>query len=149
MQGTVFECIAWLTGQDTEKQYEVKEVRRRRSLTQNAYYWVMLNKLARKLGMSDRQVHFHMLRDYGVCDVFSILEEVPVASYFKYYEIIGKGTVNGKTFKHVRVYKGSSQMDSAEFSRLIDGMRDECVQQGIDVATKQEIANMKWVEPTS
>jgi hypothetical protein len=39
-------------------------------------------------------------------------------------------------------------MDSGEFSRLIDGMREECVLQGIDVATPQEIADMRWVEPT-
>lgn len=148
MQGTIFECIAWLTNQDSDKQYEVREVKRCRSLTQNAYYWVMLNKLAAKLRMPDHEVHFNMLRDYGVHEVFSVLDEVPISSYFKYYEIIGKGTANGKLFKHVRVYKGSSKMDSSEFSRLIDGMREECVLQGIDVATPQEIARMKWVEPT-
>lgn len=149
MQGTILECVAWLSGQDPDKRYEVKEVRRRRSLTQNAYYWVMLNKLANKLRMSDSEVHRHMLREYGSCDVFSIREDVPIASYFKYYEIIGTGVANGHKFKHVRVYKGSSQMNSAEFSRLIDGMRQECQMQGIDVATPQEIASMGWVEPTS
>lgn len=148
MQGTSFECIAWLASQDPNGNYEVKEVKRRRSMTQNAYYWVMLNKLAAKLRMSDKEVHHHMLRDYGVCDVFSIREDVPIASYFKYYEVIGKGTVNGRVFKHVKVYKGSSQMDSAEFARLIDGMREECMLQGIDVATPEEIARMRWVEPS-
>ena len=148
MIGNVFECIAWLTTQDTEKRYEVKELKRRRSLTQNAYYWVMLNKLARKLRMPDHEVHLNMLRDYGVHEVFSIMDSVPIDGYFKYYDIIGKGTVNGRTFKHVMVYKGSSQMDSTEFSHLIDGMRDECAAQGIDVATPEEIAEMKWVEHT-
>lgn len=147
MQGTVFECIAWLTSQDPSKTYKVNVVRMRRSLTQNAYYWVMLNKLARKLGMPDREVHLNMLRDYGVHDVFSIREDVPVVSYFKYFDVIGHGTVNGKRFKHIRAYKGSSQMDSKEFSHLIDGLREECVLQGIDVATPQEIASMRWVEP--
>ncbi len=37
---------------------------------------------------------------------------------------------------------------SNEFSRLIDGMREECVLQGIDVATPQEIAEMRWTAPT-
>ena len=37
---------------------------------------------------------------------------------------------------------------SAEFSRLIDGMREECVLQGIDVMTPSEIAEMRWVEPS-
>lgn len=148
MQGTIFECIQWLASQQEQgKTYKVSEVRQRRSLTQNAYYWVMLNKLARKLGMPDREVHFNMLRDYGVHDVFSIREDVPVVSYFKYFDVIGHGTVNGKRFKHIRAYKGSSQMDSKEFSHLIDGLREECVLQGIDVATPQEIAQMRWVQP--
>ena len=137
MRGTAYECIVWLTSQDQEKRYEVKEVRQRRSMTQNAYYWSMLNKL-----------HLHMLREYGAYEVFSIREDVPVAEYVKYYDVIGTGVAGGKTFKHIRIYKGSSQMDSAEFSKLIDGMRQECEAQGIDVATPQEIASMRFIEPS-
>ena len=150
MKGTVFECISWLASQDPNGTYEVSEAKSKkpRSLTQNAYYWVMLNKLAAKLRMPDSEVHINMLREYGVHDVFSILEDVPIDGYFKYYDIIGTGVANGRRFKHVRVYKGSSQMSSAEFSRLIDGMREECVLQGIDVATPQEIAEMRWIEPS-
>ena len=150
MRGNAFECISWLASQDPNGTYEVSEAKSKkpRSLTQNAYYWVMLNKLAAKLRMPDSEVHMNMLRDYGVHDVFSILEDVPIDGYFRYYDIIGTGIANGKRFKHVRVYKGSSQMSSAEFSRLIDGMREECVLQGIDVATPQEIAEMRWIEPS-
>lgn len=147
MVGTILECVAWLTAQDDSNRYEVKQVRRHRSLTQNAYYWVMLNKLARKLGMPDSEVHKNMLREYGTCDVFSVLDEVPLEGYFRYYDVIGIGRLNGRMFKHVKVYKGSSLMNSKEFSHLIDGMRQECVQQGIDVATPEEIAAMRWVEP--
>lgn len=150
MRGTALECISWLASQEPMKRFEVTEEgsKKKRSLTQNAYYWVMLNKLAAKLRMPDSEVHMNMLRDYGVHDVFSILEDVPIDGYFKYYDIIGTGVANGKRFKHVRVYKGSSQMNSQEFSRLIDGMREECVLQGIDVATPQEIADMRWIEPS-
>lgn len=150
MKGNAFECISWLASQDPNGTYEVSEAKSKkpRSLTQNAYYWVMLNKLAAKLRMPDSEVHMNMLREYGVHDVFSILEDVPIDGYFRYYDIIGTGIANGKRFKHVRVYKGSSQMTSVEFSRLIDGMREECVLQGIDVATPQEIAEMRWIEPS-
>lgn len=149
MRGTAFECIQWLASQDPNGQYEVAEAKkkRRRSLTQNAYYWVMLNKLAAKLRMSDSELHKNMLREYGVYDVFSIQDNIPIDGYFRYYDVIGHGTVNGRRFKHIKVYKGSSHMNSAEFSRLIDGMREECVLQGIDVMTPREIAEMRWVEP--
>ena len=149
MRGTALECIQWLASQEPMKRFEVSEEtsKKKRSLTQNAYYWVMLNKLAAKLRMPDSELHKNMLRDYGVCDVFSILDSIPIDGYFKYYDVIGHGYVNGRRFKHVKVYKGSSQMSSAEFARLIDGMREECVLQGIDVMTPQEIAEMRWVEP--
>ena len=149
MRGTALECIAWLASQEPTKRFEVSEetTKKRRSLTQNAYYWVMLNKLAAKLRMSDSELHKNMLREYGTYDVFSVLQEVPIEQYFRYYDVIGHGVLNGRVFKHVKVYKGSSHMDSAEFSRLIDGMREECVLQGIDVMTPQEIARMRWVEP--
>lgn len=149
MRGTALECIQWLATQDPEGKFEVTDAKkkRKRSLTQNAYYWVMLNKLAAKLRMSDSELHKNMLREYGVYDVFSVLDVVPIEGYFKYYDVIGKGVAKGRLFKHVKVYKGSSQMDSAEFSRLIDGMREECVLQGIDVMTPSEIAQLKWVEP--
>ena len=149
MRGTALECIQWLASQEPMKRFEVSEEtsKKKRSLTQNAYYWVMLNKLAARLRMPDSELHKNMLRDYGVCDVFSILDSIPIDGYFKYYDVIGHGYVNGRRFKHVKVYKGSSQMSSAEFARLIDGMREECVLQGIDVMTPQEIAEMRWVEP--
>jgi len=150
MRGTALECIQWLASQEPTKRFEVTEEtsKKKRSLTQNAYYWVMLNKLAAKLRMSDSELHKNMLREYGVYDVFSILDNIPIDGYFRYYDVIGHGYVNGRRFKHVKVYKGSSHMSSAEFSRLIDGMREECVLQGIDVATPQEIAEMRWMEPT-
>lgn len=150
MRGTALECIAWLANQDPTKRFEVSEEgsKKHRSLTQNAYYWVMLNKLAAKLRMPDSEVHKNMLREYGTYDVFSVLDNVPIEGYFKYYDIIGTGFANGRKFKHVKVYKGSSHMDVQEFSRLIDGMREECVLQDIDVATPQEIASMRWIGPT-
>ena len=149
MRGTALECIQWLASQEPTKRFEVSEEtsKKKRSLTQNAYYWVMLNKLAAKLRMSDSELHKNMLREYGVYDVFSILDNIPIDGYFRYYDVIGHGYVNGRRFKHVKVYKGSSQMTSVEFSRLVDGMREECVLQGIDVMTPSEIAEMRFVEP--
>lgn len=138
--------IQWLLEQPQDKTFEVREVRKRRSLTQNAYYWVLLNKLAAKLGMGDAETHLNMLRDYGVCDVFSVLEDVPFESYFKYCEKIGTGTVNGQRFNHVKVYKGSSQMDSAEFTRLLHGLIEECEAQGIPTMTPAEADALVFVE---
>lgn len=146
MQGSPIECIAYLTRLDPEKTYEVKEVRRRRSMTQNAYYWAMLNKLARALRMSDSEVHMNMLREYGSCDVLSVSPRVPLGDYFEYYDVIGTDWNGCEEMRTVKVYKRSSAMDSAEFSCLIDGMREECEAQGIDVMTPEEIARLRFAQ---
>ena len=147
MQGTPMECIAYLSGLDPVKRYEVKEVRRRRSTTQNAYYWAMLNQLARRLRMPDTEVHLNMLREYGVCEVLSVGMSVPLGDYFPYHDVLFVDWEGGEERRVVKIYKGSSQMDSAEFAHLVNGMREECEAQGIDVMTPEEIARLRFVEP--
>lgn len=145
--GTPREIVVWLMGKDPETKYEVKKIRKRRSPTQNAYYWSMLNQLARKLRISDTETHKHMLREYGVCDVVLLRADIEPKDYFEYFDSVDAGTIKGIRYKQVKVYKRSSRMDSAEFSALIDGMRYECEQQGIDVMTPEEIARLRFVEP--
>lgn len=142
--GSPRECIAFLCEQDPNKQFEVKERKRKRSLTQNAYYWAMLGQLKDALHTSQSDLHKQMLRDYGVCWVDSVAMHVPLDAVFDYYDVIGVDAINGEERRIVKVYKGSSRMDSAEFNRLIEGMRYECELQGIDVMTPEEIARLKF-----
>lgn len=147
MQGTLRECLAWLADfGEADKRYEVKEVRKRRTLTQNAYYWQMLNKLARVLRVPDSELHKNMLREYGQCEVMSVSLDVPVDDYFQYFDVIGVDYIDGEERRMLKVYKGSSRMNSSEFTHLIQGMREECEAQGIDVLTPEEIARMKFTE---
>lgn len=145
--GKVHEVIQWLLNQDRDKTFVIKERKERRSLTQNAYYWVLNGKLAAALGMGREEMHFHLLKSYAPCEVMSVLERVPLADYFKYCEVYAQGVLNGRTYNHVRIYKGSSKMDSAEFARLLDGTIQECEQLGIQTMTPQELAQLQYVEP--
>ena len=143
------ELVMWLMERDPDKTYECKEKGRRRSLTQNGYYWAMLNELARKLRMSDSEVHRWMLREYGVCDVVLLRADIDPADFFEYFDAYDAGRIKGVPYRQVKAYKRSSRMDSAEFAALIEGMRWECEQQGIDVKTPEEIARLRFVEPES
>lgn len=145
--GTPREVIQWLLNQDMGKTFTIKERKQRRSLTQNAYYWVLNDKLADKLRMDRQTLHFLMLKRYAPCEVMTVLKKVPLQDYFKYCEVFAEGELNGREYNHVRIYKASSKMDSAEFSRLLDGIRDECETQGIQTMTPQEIAKLKFIEP--
>lgn len=146
--GRPHELIQWLFSQDRDKVFTVKERRKKRTLTQNAYYWVLNDKLADALRMSRQEMHFHLLKSYAPCVVMTLLKAVPLGDYFKYYEVFAEGHLNGKDYNHVRIYKGSSKMDSAEFARLLDGTIQECEQQGIQTMTPSEIARLEFVEST-
>lgn len=146
MIGNSKAIIQWLFDQqDADKLYEIKEKKSKRSLTANAYYWSLLNQLASVMRMDNQECHFLMLRRYGQYEVVSIRSDVNLHGYFKYYDEIGKGKVNGKEFTHYKIYKGSSQMDSKEFSILLDGVRSECEEVGIPTLTKTEVAQLKFI----
>lgn len=145
MIGNAQAIIAWLFEQDKDKIFEIKEKKKKRSLTANSYYWSLINQLASVMRMDNQECHFLMLRRYGQYEVVSIRSDVSLHGYFKYYEEIGNGTVNGKEFTHYKIYKGSSQMDSKEFAILLDGVRSECEEIGIPTLTPSEIAQLKFI----
>ena len=149
--GKAQECIAWLFQAARETDggalFEVRLWKRKRSLTQNAYYWALLNRLGLALGYPSDELHRHMLREYGSYDVFTVRADVPIAKYFRYYDVVGSGIgENGVRYSHVRAFKGSSEMDSGEFSKLLNGVIQECQQQGIETMTPEEAARLRWIE---
>lgn len=137
----------WHRDNDGEEPlFDIKLHKPKRSNTQNAYYWELLSKLARTLGYANDEVHRHMVMNYGVCEVMLVDVNVPLAQYFDYFDIVSTGYLNGRQYNHVRVFKGSSKMDSTEFSHLLHGLIQECQQQGIDTRTPAEIAAMEYAE---
>ena len=146
MIGNAEKIIQWLFQQDREKIFEIKEKKAKRTLTQNAYYWVLLHELAKALKIDNDTAHKMMLERYGVYEVISVLNGIDLTCYFKYFEEIGSGAVNGKQFTHYKIFKGSSQMDSKEFAVLLDGLISDCEELGIPTLTREEIAQLKYIE---
>lgn len=140
MIGTSQQVIQWLFEQDNhESIYEIKERKQRRSLTQNSYYWELLNQLAKRLATSNDELHKELLKRYAPCTSITLLSTISPSSYFNYYEKIKD---NGK-FTAYKIFKGSSQMDSGEFKRLLDGLISECEQMGIPTLTDDVIETLK------
>ena len=145
MIGNAKAIVQWLFEQYKDKIFEIKEKKQKRTLTQNSYYWSLVNQLSSILRLNNDDCHFLMLQRYGQYEVISVLSEIDLHGYFKYYKEIGHGTVQGKDFKHYKIYKGSSQMDSKEFSVLLDGVISECEQVGIPTLTPKEVAELKFI----
>lgn len=129
----------------------IDKERKKRSLDANSYYQVLLDQLKDVLRRDRDELHFDLLRRYGQTAVdaegnkliFSIISQVDGTKISKYVEVIGHGEVGGKDFTHYRVLKGSSEMDSREFSILLEGLIDECRIQGIEVMTPAELEKLK------
>lgn len=143
MIGSPIKLINYLSTQDSEKVFEVKEYKEHRSLSQNAYAWTLITQLGNVLHKSKEEVYLEILKDYGQSTIVSILSDVNISNYFKYYDLIGKSELNGKSFNHYKIYKGSSEFDTKEMSIFIDGVIQECEEQGIPTLTKEEIIKMR------
>ena len=143
MVGKADEVIKWLLNQDREKLFEVKPFRQKRSLNANSYAWVLINEIANRLRTSKDEVYQEMLKRYGQSKVISVLSEIDISRFVKYYEEIGKGHVEGKEFTHYRCFIGSSEYDSREMAILIDGIVDEAQELGIDTLPTTAVERMK------
>lgn len=126
----------------------IDKFREKRSLNANNYAWKLISEIGNATRQSKEDVYLVMLKRYGQSDMVSVVAEVPVQYYFKYYEEAGESTLNGKLFKHYKVYKGSSEFDTKEMSIFIDGIVGEAKDLGIQTDTPDRIAQMKdlWGE---
>ena len=142
-QGKADACITWLLSQDRDKEFEVKEHKEKRSLNANAYAWKLITEIGNATRLSKEEVYLDMLKHYGQSEIVSVLSNIDVSGYFKYYEAIGTAKLQGKDFTHYKIYKGSSEYNTYEMSVLIDGIVHEAEQLDIQTLTPGEIQRLK------
>ena len=143
MIGNVEQIIHWLFNQDKEKLFEIKEKKKNRTLTQNSYAWELITQLANALKLSKEDLYLKMLEDYGQSSLISVKADIDISGFVKYYKEVGRSTLNDTEFKHIRIYKGSSQFDTYEMGIFIDGIIHECESVGIPTLTKEQVNNLK------
>lgn len=131
---------------DKDTVYDVKidKHREKRSLNANAYLWKLVTEIGNVLNKSKEEVYLQMLIDYGQSEMVSILSEIDVKGYFKYYKLAGTSILNDKEFNHYKIYKGSSEYDTKEMSILLNGVVQEAKNLGIK--TKDDIELERLVE---
>lgn len=128
---------------------EIKKHREKRSLNANAYCWVLIEKIAEKMKMSKEEIYLRELRDYGTIAtdsngqkvIFSLKADIDVSKYFKYFKFLGNS--KDGNYKHYYVIKGSSEYDTEEMTRFIEGIIQDCHMLGIETMTPEEIAMLK------
>lgn len=75
MVGTANKLITWLLEQNKDKQYEVKEYKKKRSLDSNAYAWVLLGELQDKLHIPKEDIYRDLIKNIGSYEILPVKNE--------------------------------------------------------------------------
>lgn len=132
---------------------EMKKASKHRSLSANAYAWVLIDKIAEKTGESVTDVYQNAIREIGgVSDIYGVKEaafesfkQIWIGDHLgRMVEIIPGSSKPG--WINVKAWKGSSDFDTVQMSRLIDSLIQEAEQQGIPTVSDKEAERMlsKW-----
>lgn len=131
--------------------------REQRSLTANAYYWVIVQKIADAVNASQTVIHNLLLRRYGVLDTIDgqtltvFIPDTREAAeqaandeirHMKPTSQVIEGK-DGRMFRAYRLLKGSSKYDTKEFSTLLEGAISEAKEMGLETLPPEEIARME------
>ncbi len=124
----------------------IKEHRERRSLDANAYAWVLLDKLAEKLQLAKTELYRSYIREIGgnsetVCVLKDAADKLCsgwARNGIGWLTDTLPSKIDGCV--NVVLYYGSSTYDTAQMSRLIDLIVQDCKTQGIETMTPQQLA---------
>jgi hypothetical protein len=145
MIGTVKYLIPKMLNLPEDKEYELKEHKKKRTLDQNSYYWKLLNELSSKLKIPSTELHFELIKKSCPFEEYLVPYEANLRG-IEYYIEKGKIERNGKYFKTIRVYVGSSKLDTTEMGILLDNLIEECKLQGIQTMTPEELSKLRSLE---
>lgn len=133
---------------------EIKPYRARRSLDANAYAWVLMDRLSEKLNQPKVDIYREYIKNIGGNSEYVCAQNNAVQRLRDAWQKNGIGwqtetmpsKIEGCTT--VILYYGSSTYDSAQMSRLLDLIIQDCKAVGIPTETPDEIARLKalWGE---
>lgn len=134
----------------------ITEQKRHRSLDANAYYWVLLSKLAEHMGVSKPFCHNFLLNRYGqievidgravyvvLCETDTVQKRVEEDSFLHLRPTAQvKDGTDGRQYRTYMLLKGSHEYNTKEMSCLINGLVSECKEVGIETLPDKEIERM-------
>lgn len=126
----------------------------KRSLDSNALFWEFCGQLSAKINIPPREIYRNLVKDVGGNYEITPIKTSAVESWIEIWERrglgwvcedIGKSKLEGYT--NVINYFGSSEYDTAQMSRLINLLLQECKENGIETASLEELALINGDSP--
>lgn len=127
----------------------IKQFRNKRSMSQNAYMWVLLRELGIKLNMSRDVLYKSYIRDFGVVQYIPVKNEAVESFIDKWQkngigwfcEDLGESKLTGYT--KLAIYFGSSSYNTKEMATVLDAIIQECINQEIETLTLDEAIKLE------
>lgn len=128
--------------------YQIEKTKKKRSLDANAYAWVLLDKLSSALHIPKEELFRHSIKEIGgVSDTLCVQDDA-VDRLRSAWSKNGIGwqsdTMPSKLpgCTNVILYYGSSTYDTAQMSRLIDNIVQDCKAVGVETMTDEELSRL-------
>ena len=145
------DSIDEINGLDGILNIEVKKARGKRSLNANAYFHLLVGKIAEKLHISKARAKNELLGRYGQRElaengqlIISVRSDIDLLEREDLHCVaVGYGKVNDTEFTHWAVIKPSHTYDSREMAALIDGTVEDAKELGIETLSPTDIERMK------
>lgn len=139
------------TLKDADINVEIKKWRRPRSRDANAYFHVLVNKIAEAQSLGDDEVKRSLVVEYGALakdeNGNTLGAMLPVTAdmddFYPYYRCYKTMTLEGREYNCYLFYKRTHTLDTKEMARLIDGAIYVAKGLGIDTDTPEQIARYK------
>lgn len=118
---------------------DIDKLKRPRSLNANAYFHVLVDKIASAVRQSNEEVKKRLVVDFGKSyATVRLPKNVQPTLYFDYYKQIDETD----RFCEFILYKPTHLMETDEMARLIDGTIAEAKELGIETMTPQQLSTL-------
>lgn len=134
---------------DENVSIEIKKASYKRSLTANAYAWVIIGEIAAKQRKKISEVYREELKDVPNISEFAEIDTDAIPTFAKIWEdghigrqieVIAESETPGKSI--INIYYGSSDFDSAQMSRFIGNLIQDAEALGIPTISEKEAEKM-------
>lgn len=129
---------------------KVGKYRKKRSLDANAYFHLLVNRIAAKTGSSDDEVKRKLVKRYGTLArdedgklIGAMLPaSVDVDRFYPYTRSYKTEWRDGNEYTCYLFYERTRDLDTAQMSHLIEGTVSEAKSLGIEVKSQAEIDSL-------
>lgn len=163
--GKAIDIVNFLMDADKEQTWKLAPYKKKKSISQNGYYWVLAGELAKKTHVSVNRIHNLHLRQLSQIDMDYMyrMGGKPVTVFIpdtdesendaleqekfhiKPTSAIRQGS-DGVNYRGYIVLRGCSTFDVEEMSALLALLIQDCQAVGIETMTPDQLAHMRELE---